>query len=124
MSASGDQHWPSDEASASKDHVGPNILDDLRAGNRGNGCPTKRLDERETQAARKTVDSERHERVVPSRHKLGFDPRWRTSKRDVCSTLAQRVGDRQRRCNVANGSASSNQDPYWHTFKARGRRGA
>jgi hypothetical protein len=25
---------------------------------------------------------------------------------------------------VANGSSSSNQDPHWHTFKARGRRGA
>ena len=110
--------------SAPKDHVGPNVLDDLRAGDWSDGCPTQRLDELEARAARKTIHRERYEWVAPSRHKLGFDPRRRTSKRDVCSTLAQGVSDSEGWCNVANGSSSSNQDPHWHTFKARGRRGA
>ena len=124
MSASRDQHRPGDKPSAPKDHVGPNVLDDLRAGDWSDGCPTQRLDELEARAARKTIHRERYEWVAPSRHKLGFDPRRRTSKRDVCSTLAQGVSDSEGWCNVANGSSSSNQDPHWHTFKARGRRGA
>ena len=118
------QHRTSDVASGSKYGVGTNGLDDARARHGSDGCATKRLDQLETRAARKTLYDERHKRVAASWHEFGLDTRRCARKGDIGTTLTQGVGDGQRWCNVTNGSASGNQDPHWHASKARGRCGA
>ena len=118
------QHRTSDVAPGPKYGVRTNGLDDARTRHGSDGCPTKRLDQFETWTSWKTLYDERDKRIATSGHEFGLNTCWRTRKGDIGTTLTQRVGDGQRWCNVTNGSASGNQDPHWHSSKARGRYGA